>query len=109
LVVSSQSAIEITSGTVEGVDKGLGVERCLCDLRGHMRPSNEGGITEQRDPTEDHLWRFQIEDCLKQGLLGSGDDCRHRWRQQLFGVRSKILDDFKPYQRLSDAVEEPRL
>ena len=44
--VSSQPVIEIAGGIGEGVDKGLGVKRCLCDTCRHMRPGNEGGITE---------------------------------------------------------------
>jgi hypothetical protein len=51
-----------------------------------MRTGNEGGIAEQRNPTEDHLKRLQIERCLKQGLLGSGDDRRSTDYE---GARSK--------------------
>src|SRR5262245_233788 len=67
-----------------------------------MRSGDEGSIAEKRNSPEHDLRRLQIEDSLKQRLLGPMDYSGHLCRQQAFGTRLGILDDLPPYQRRRD-------
>ena len=99
MIVLHQGAIEVAGRGSQCADKRVSVKGSLGDASGDMRSGNESSIAEERNPPEDDPRRLTIEDGLKQRLLGPMDDGCHLWRQQAFGIRLEIADDFRPYQR----------
>jgi hypothetical protein len=102
VTVVRQGPIEIAGRGRQCVDKRLSVQGGFGDASGDMRSGNEGSVAEERNPPEDDLRRLQIEDSLKQRLLGPMDYGGDLYRQQVFGTRLEILDNLPPYQRRRD-------
>src|SRR5258708_9059077 len=67
-VIARERRSEIAAGRSERIGKPLRIERRLGDPHADVRPRDEGGVSEERDPAERHPRRLELENGLNNGL-----------------------------------------